>query len=161
MAVLQDSGRIVLARAVAAQAIHLAWGRGSPAWDAAPQPEPTDATALVDEIGRRAVTQLGYVVPDNEGEIELPSGARYTAVAGPTRWLYVRFTFNFGDAAGEPIRELAIFVGTQAAAGVPAGQRYLTPAEVANHGDLYALERLPKFTRNGDVRQVFDYVLPF
>ena len=161
MAVLQDSGRIVLARAVAAQSIHLAWGRGLPAWDAAPQPEPTNANALVDEIGRRAVTQVGYVVPDEGGEIELPSGARYTAVAGPTRWLYVRFTFNFTDAAGETIRELGIFVGTQAAAGVPAGQRYLTPAEVATHGDLYALERLPKFPRSGDVRQVFDYVLPF
>jgi len=161
MAVLQEAGRIALARAVAAQPIHLAWGRGLPAWDAVPQPEPNNATTLVDEIGRRTVTQVGYAVPDADGEIELPSGDRYTASAVPTRWLYIRFTFNYADAEGQTIRELGVFLGTQAAPGVPAGQRYLTPGEVAVSGELYALERLPKFTRSGDVRQVFDYVLPF
>ncbi|PZP30443.1 MAG: hypothetical protein DI603_15070 [Roseateles depolymerans] len=160
MAVLQNTGRIALARAIASQSIHLAWGRGDPAWDAQPQPEPTDATALADEIGRRIATQVGYARPDANGEIEMVSG-RYTQSAQPTKWLYVRFTFDFGDAELQTVRELGIFVGTQPAAGVPPGQRYLTPDQVAVAGDLYALERLPKFTRNGAVRQVFEYVLPF
>lgn len=160
MAVLQNSGRIALARAIAQQPIHLAWGRGTPAWDADPQPEPTNATTLVDEIGRRSVTQVGYVLPAVDGEIEMVSG-RYTLSENPTQWVYVRFTFDFADAEGETIRELGIFIGSQPVAGLPAGQRYLTPAQLANAGELYALERLAKFTRNGAVRQVFEYVLPF
>ena len=59
------------------------------------------------------------------------------------------------------MRELGIFVGGTTAAGLPAGQRYFTAAQVATSGDLYTLERLPKFTRNAAVRQVQEYVLPF
>lgn len=161
MAVLQDPGRIALARAIAAQPIHLAWGRGLPVWDALPEPEPTNATALIDEIGRRAVTQVGYVLPDEDGEIELPSGVRYTAAAEPTQWVYIRFAFNYQDAEGETIREMAVFLGTQPIAGLPAGQRYFTPAQLASPGDIYALERMTAFPRSGAVRQVFEYVLPF
>ena len=48
MAVLQNQGRTALAQAIASQALYLAWGRGQPAWDDNPEPEPTTATALVD-----------------------------------------------------------------------------------------------------------------
>lgn len=161
MAVLQDDGRIALAMAVAAQPIHLAWGRGNPAWDVTPEPEPTDAHTLVDEVGRRLVTFVGYAQPDLAGEIELPSGDLYTVVAGPTQWLYVRTVFNFADAEGETLREIGIFVGAQPIAGLPPGQRYFTPAQIATTGRLYTLDRLAGFTRNGAVRQTFEYVLPF
>ena len=105
MATLQDDGRIALAMAMAAQPVHLTWGRGLPAWDAVAEPEPSNATALVHEVGRRLATFVGYVEPNPAGEIELPSGSKYTVVAGPTRWLYVRVVFNFEDAEGETIRE--------------------------------------------------------
>ena len=82
-------------------------------------------------------------------------------VAGPTRWLYVRVVFNFEDADGETIRELGITFGAAPVAGLPAGQRYFTPAQIAQPGRLYTLERVPAFTRNGAVRQTFEYVLPF
>ena len=52
-ATLQESGRIGLAIAVASQPLHLAWGRGSPAWDSTPESPPGNANALTDEIGRR------------------------------------------------------------------------------------------------------------
>ena len=161
MAVLQDKGRTALARAIAAQSIFLAWGRGLPAWDAAPAAEPTTAAALVDEIGRRQVTAVQYVQPDAAGEIELPDGTRYTVSATPTKWLHVRWTFDCADAAGEDVRELGIFVGGTVVDGLPPGQRYFTAAQVATPGDLYCLEQLPKFTRNAGVRQVQEYVLPF
>ena len=83
MAVLQDQGRTALARAIAAQSLYLAWGRGLPAWDAVPEAEPTTAAALVDEIGRRQVTAVQYVEPDVAGEIELPDASRYTTSATP------------------------------------------------------------------------------
>lgn len=161
MAVLQDKGRTALARAIAAQSIFLAWGRGLPAWDAEPAAEPTTAAALADEIGRRQVTAVQYVQPDAAGEIELPDGTRYTVSATPTKWLHVRWTFDFADAAGEDVRELGIFVGGTVVDGLPPGQRYFTAAQVATPGDLYCLEHLPKFTRNAGVRQVQEYVLPF
>ncbi len=161
MAVLQDAGRIALAVAVASQPIHLAWGRGDIDWDVTPEPEPTNATALVEEVGRRLATFVGYCQPAADGEIELPSGSKYTVVPGPTRWVYVRFVFNFEDAAGETLRELAVFLGAQPVAGLPAGQRYFEPAQIAQPGRLYTLERMPFFTRNGAVRQTFEYVLPF
>lgn len=161
MAVLQDAGRTALAMAVASQPIHLAWGRGAPTWDAAPEPEPANTTALVEEVGRRLATFVGYCEPDAAGEIELPSGAKFTVVPGPTRWVYVRFVFNFEDAEGETLRELGVFLGAQPVAGLPAGQRYYTPAQIAQPGRIYTLERIAKFTRNGAVRQTFEYVLPF
>ena len=161
MAVLQDQGRTALARAIAAQSLYLAWGRGLPAWDAVPEAEPTTASALVDEIGRRQVTAVQYVAPNVAGEIELPDASRYTTSATPTKWLHVRWIFDFADAAGEAVRELGIFVGGTVVAGLPAGQRYFTAAQVDNPGDLYCLERIPKFTRNAGVRQVQEFVLPF
>ena len=161
MAVLQDAGRTALAIAVASQPIHLAWGHGDAAWDAAPAPEPSNATALVAEVGRRLATFVGYCEPDPAGEIELPGGSKFTVVPGPTRFVYVRFVFNFEDAAGETLRELGVFLGAVPVGGLPAGQRYFTAAQVAQPGRLYTLERIPKLTRNGAVRQTFEYVLPF
>lgn len=161
MAVLQDKGRTALARAIAAQSIYLAWGRGMPAWDAAPQPEPSTASALVDEIGRRVVTAVQYVQPDADGAIELPDGSRYAPAAQPTKWLHVQWTFDFADAAGEKVRELGIFVGGTVVAGLPAGQRYFTAAQVVEPGYLYCLERVQPFKRGTGVRPVQQYVLPF
>ena len=50
-----------LAAALASQTLHFAWGTGDAAWDTAPVPEPIDATALVNEVGRRLVTQVQFV----------------------------------------------------------------------------------------------------
>ena len=161
MAVLQDRGRIALASAIAAQPLYLAWGRGLPAWDAETPPEPTTATTLVDEIGRRLITAVQYVVPHAEGEIELPDGSRYTASAAPSKWLHARWTFDYADAAGETVRELGVFIGGEMVAGLPPGQRYFTAAQVMAPGDLYTLERFDAFTRNASTRQVQEFVLPF
>lgn len=160
MATLQESGRIALAIAVASQPIHLAWGRGNPAWDALPEPDPNNATALVDEVGRRSVTQVGYCLPSPVGEIELADG-NYTLSMEPTTYVYVRFTYAFADAAGETLREVGIFLGTQIKAGVPVGQRYFLPADLESSGRLYALERQVAFFRSPTLRQHFEYVLPF
>ena len=161
MAVLQDRGRIALASAIAAQSLYLAWGRGLPEWDAETPPEPTTATTLVDEIGRRLITAVQYVVPHAEGEIELPDGTRYTASAQPSKWVHARWTFDYADAAGEKVRELGVFIGGTLVAGLPAGQRYFTAAQVVAPGELYTLERFEAFTRSASTRQVQEFVLPF
>lgn len=161
MAVLQESGRVFLARALAAQPLYLAWGRGLPAWDAETPPEPTTATTLVDETGRRLITAVQYVVPHAEGEIELPDGSRYTASAQPSKWVHARWTFDYADAAGETVRELGVFIGGTLVAGLPPGQRYFTAAQVLEPGELYTLERFEAFTRSASTRQVQEFVLPF
>lgn len=160
MSTLQQDGRIAIAMAVAAMPIHFAIGRGTPAWDAAPVPEPNNAAALVDEIARRQASQVLYCLPDPNGEIEMASG-NYTVSAQPTTYLLCRFIFNFGEAAGETVREHGLFVGTTIKASVPAGQRYFQPADVETTGRLYTLERVSAYPRSASVRQLYERVLPF
>lgn len=160
MAVLTDSGRSAIAVAVKAQPIHLAWGTGDTAWDTTPVPEGVTATQLVAEIGRRRATQTLFCLPDPNGEIEVPNG-RFTISQTPTKYLYMRFTFDFADAADKVIRETAVFLSTAAASSVPTTQAYLTPAQVADPGQMLALERVPRIERNSQVRQQFEFVIQF
>lgn len=163
--ILQDDGRFAQAMAIAAQPIYLAWGNGNPAWDALlptdpARQTPSNATALVAECGRRLATNVGFAQPDANGLIELASG-KYTEVAGPTPYVYLRFVFDYADAANQTLRERAIFVGGQTAAGLPAGQRYFVPGQVATLGRCYAMVRVAPFVRDPSVRMVYETVLPF
>lgn len=160
MAILTKSGRAAMAAAIANEPLHLAWGSGSPAWDTTPEPESTNATSLVSEIGRRTITQVQFVVPDSEGTIIVPTG-RFNPSPNnaPTNHLYMRFNFDFGDAPAATIREVGVFVGTQVKPDLPIGQRYFTPADILQPGTLLALERVPKFDRSPAVRQNFETVI--
>lgn len=160
MAILTQSGRAAMAAAIADQPLHLAWGSGDPAWDTTPQPEPTSATTLVNEIGRRTVTQVQFVVPDPGGTIVVPTG-RFNPSPGnaPTNHLYLRFNFDFEDAPAATIREVGVFVGTEFDPALPPGQRYFAPADIVQSGILLALERIPKFDRSPAVRQNFETVI--
>lgn len=156
----QLDGRIATAELVAGRPIHLAWGTGNPVWDTFPEPEPVNANGLVAEIGRRTATQVGFVVPDEHGSIETPQG-NFILSTTPTRWLYVRVVFAFGDAPDANIRELGVFIDTQPIDDLPAGLRYFTPDQLASPGRLYLLDRSQNFERSGSVRAAFEYVLPF
>ncbi|MBJ7309220.1 hypothetical protein ACFOLJ_30990 [Rugamonas sp. CCM 8940] len=161
MAVLQDDGRAALAEAVKSRPIHLAWGSGDPAWDSAgTAPEPKNAAALVAEVGRRVATETRFVMPDPAGEISVVGG-RYKLSETPTKWLLVRFVFDFLDAPAAQLREVGIFLGTVVKPELPPGQRYFIAADLLSPGKLYALERFDKTTRSPSIRQTFEYVLPF
>ena len=170
MAILTATGRVAIAKAIAAQPIHLGWGTGDPAWDTDGVPsEPIGAETLVAEIGRRTATSVQYVVPDENGEIIVPvfgpaaSGAgqrRFAISPTPTNNLFMRFNFNFEDAPASIIRELAVFIGTVPIAGLPPGQLYFTPAEIADAGTMLALEYLrERIIRSPNSRQSFEFVL--
>lgn len=158
MAILTTSGRTALAIAVANESIHLAWGAGDPDWDTTPEAESIAATALVSEVGRRVATQVTYCTPDAEGEIIVPNG-RFTVSGTPTNNLFLRFNFDFTDAPLASIREIGIFMGTTLVGGLPPGQTYFLPADLATPGILLALERIPKIIRSAAVRQAFEFVL--
>ena len=158
MAVLTLSGRAALAASVKAQPVHLAWGRGSPAWDAIPEPEPLDATKLVDEVGRRAADFVRYCIPDDAGEIRVPNG-RFTETSEVTNHLYCRFTFDYDDGANETLRETAIHVGTKVAEGLPVGQEYFSTTDIVSPGLLLVVERFESFKRSAAIRESFEFVV--
>lgn len=160
MAVLTTSGRIAIATAIKARTAHMAWGSGDAAWGNTPPAPPITATALLVEIARRKADQIDYCAPAPAGAISVPEG-RFNISATPTNNLYFRFHFEFADAPTSIIREAAIFLDTVAAAGVPAGQVYLLPAEVAQPGTMLVLERLTPIIRAGTKRELFEFVVTF
>ena len=174
LATLTNSGRAGMAEALAAMPLHFAWGSGDPAWDADPDQQHlkqslVNAVALNNELGRRAVTAVGYVTPDDDGEITIPVGrlpsgevevARYTAVLEPTPYLYLRVNFDFADASDQIIREVSVFLNTKLKDDLPPGQKYFTPADLESPGRLLAIQRMdPSIARSPAVRQTFDFVL--
>jgi hypothetical protein len=159
-AVLTTSGRIAIATAIKARTAHLAWGSGDAAWGNTPPEPPANATALLAEVGRRKATQVDYCAPDSGGAISVPEG-KFSVSATPTNNLYFRFHFEFEEAVGSTIREQAIFLDTVAADGVPAGQFYLTPAQVAQPGTLLVIERRAPIVRQITTRQLFEFVVTF
>ena len=172
LATLTRTGRAAIAKAISARPLHLAWGIGDPAWDAedAELPSLVDATALFNEVGRRVPTSVGFVTPDDDGDIIIPKGrgtndsvqeARYRRSDAPTPYLYVQISYEFKDAHSSVIRELGVFMDGVAVEGLPPGQRYFLPSEVAEPGLLLAAQILkPGINRSPSVRQVIDFVLP-
>ena len=160
MSVLTQSGRAVIAQSIAQRPIHLAWGTGGQDWEDTPPAESVTTTALAHEVGRRSLFEQKFVVPDDAGEIVVPTG-RFSVSDTPTGHLYLSFRFDFEEAANEVIRELAVFVGTQAKADVPAGKRYLLPSEVEDAGTLLLIEHIAPLYRNAASRQTFEFVISF
>lgn len=159
-AVLTTSGRTAIATAIKARTAHMAWGSGTSSWGSTPPDPPGSATALVAEVARRKATQVDYCTPDAAGAIVVPEG-RFTVSASPTNCLYFKFHFEFSEGVGSTIREQAIFLDTVAAAGVPAGQFYLLPAQVQSPGTLLVLERRAPIVREATTRQLFEFVVIF
>ena len=174
LATLTHSGRAAIALALSKRPLHLAWGSGTPAWDEpdATLPGLVDATALVHELGRRTPNRIGFVMPDEAGDIIIPIAAgaegavqeaRYRLVTdgNPTPFLYVQTHYNYADASNSVIREMGLFMDSELVAGLPEGQRYFTPAEVAKPGLLLAVQIIvPRINRSPSVRQTVEFVLP-
>lgn len=160
MAILTDSGRAAVANSIKAQPIHLAWGSGSVDWDVSQPPESIGTSTLLAEVGRRKVTQAMFCSPDPLGEIVVSEG-RFTISQTPTKFLYLRFAFDFLDAQDATIRELGVFVGTVAKSTTPAGQDYLLPDDIEDPGQLLVLEYIQKLQRSPQIRQQFEFVIQF
>ena len=145
MIVLQDTGRIALAKALAAMPAYFAWGRGDGAWQG--PPAVPIAGQMRDEIGRSLATIVEYVVPATEADYDYmaPEGVGdnilyYKKSAQPSQWLYLQANFGFFDADGETVRECALFFGTTVTPDTPPGHRYITAGQVATPGDMYTME---------------------
>lgn len=118
------------------------------------------ATALIDEVGRRALTAVQFVVPDPAGPIVAPTG-RYRPSATPANNLHFRFVFDFADAPNETIRELGVVIDGVMAAGLPAGRMYFRPDEVAAPGILLLVDNVAPIVRTAATRETFEFVHTF
>lgn len=162
MAIMMNSGRAALAKAVSAQRIFLAWGTGSQEWDdERPIVDKNDAR-LFNEVGRKALFRCLFVYPDDEGTIHTDETCRYSVSTEPTRHLCVEFKFDFKDGAGKTIRETGVFIGGETAEGLPPGQSYFTPDQVKDAGTLLMLDHLEKKIERPSAQPCsFTYVLHF
>jgi hypothetical protein len=172
LATLTNAGRAAFALALSKGALHIAWGSGDPAWDEpdAELPSLVTATALVNEIGRRTPGTVGFVEPDEAGDIAIPVSvggegavqvARYRSVPGPTPFLYMRAHYMYADASNALIREMGLFSNTELVEGLPPGQQYFVPAEIANPGLLVAAQIvIPRINRSPSIRHTTEFVLP-
>lgn len=159
MAILTNSGRSELVRALHEQPIFMAWGRGDGEWETAPS-ESMDSTGLQDAIGFRKATQVSYCKPDVDGPIEVTSGT-FSLTEEKTRHLYLQFRYDYEDAIGETIREIAVFLNTQIKSGLPEGKKYFEMDEVTANGQLLLLENYRPLQRDTGVRESFDFVVTF
>lgn len=160
MPILTKSGRVVIAESIQSRPVHFAWGSGDGVWTTTVPAEDPDATALQNEIGRRTADEVSFVVPDAGGSIVLPTG-NFSASPTTTRYLYCKTKFLFGDASSSVIRELAIFVGSTMVGGLPGGQRYFVPAEVASPGRMLHLENFQPIYRSPAIEENFEVVITF
>ncbi|WP_264377109.1 hypothetical protein [Wolbachia endosymbiont (group B) of Ochlodes sylvanus] len=123
-------------------------------------PEPINATKLINEVGRRTADEVLFCTADENGELLTPSG-RFRPSNVPTNNLYLKFTFDFTDAANQVIRELGVMVGTKVKEGLPIGQRYFEPKDVENPGILLVLEHTVPLIRTAATRETFSFVVTF
>lgn len=159
MPILTKSGRIAIAESLAARPLHVAWGLGNGSWTTPPD-EDVEATALINEIGRRVATAIGFVTPDVGGSIVLPTGTFAPSVS-PTNCLYVRTEFDFADAPSAVIREIALFAGTTTNPALPPGQQYFVPGDITSPGRLVHLENVTPIYRSPAIRETFEVVIVF
>lgn len=161
MPILTNSGREAIANALAKLPLHVAWGTGDGAWITPPS-ENNEATALMAEIGRRKVTQWKFVVPDPDGTIEVPTGKfSFSPGNAPTNHLWMQANFDFSEASGAEIREVAVYSGTTVDPGLPSGQMYFTPDQVVEVGLMLYLDNITPIFRSPSIQENIEVVITF
>lgn len=158
MAILVTSGHAAIAQAIKQAGAFISLGHGLAAWDATPEAPDMGATSLVDGFCWRESSVIMFCTPDAVGDLITPSG-RYSESATPTRHLFMRFEFDYGDGVGEAVREAGIFLGAKKLTSVPAAQKYLLPADMESTGTLLLLDRFTKVQPSPTFRPVFEFVI--
>ncbi|WP_264704349.1 hypothetical protein [Wolbachia endosymbiont (group B) of Apotomis betuletana] len=123
-------------------------------------PELITSEKLLNELGRRTADEVLFCTGDENGELLTPTG-RFNPSNVPTNNLYLKFNFDFNDAANQVIRELGVMVGTKIKEGLPEGQRYFEPKDVENPGILLVLEHTVPLIRTAATRETFSFVVTF
>ena len=123
-------------------------------------PELITSEKLLNELGRRTADEVLFCTGDENGELLTPSG-KFRPSNVPTNNLFLKFTFDFTDAANQVVRELGVMVGTKVKEKVLPGQRYFEPKDVENPGILLVLEHTVPLIRTAATRETFAFVVTF
>ncbi|WP_353272793.1 hypothetical protein [Wolbachia endosymbiont (group A) of Urophora cardui] len=123
-------------------------------------PESINSIKLLNELGRRTADEVLFCTGDENGELITPSG-RFRPSNVPTNNLFLKFTFDFTDAANQVIRELGVMVGTRVKEKLPPGQRYFEPQDIEDPGILLVLEHTVPLIRTAATRETFSFVVTF
>ncbi|MFP3022818.1 MAG: hypothetical protein ACEY3K_07885, partial [Wolbachia sp.] len=121
-------------------------------------PELITSEKLLNELGRRTADEVLFCTGDENGELITPSG-RFRPSNVPTNNLYLKFTFDFTNAANQVIRELGVMVGTKVKEELPIGQRYFEPQDIEDPGILLVLEHTVPLIRTAATRETFSFVV--
>jgi hypothetical protein len=172
MGLITEAGRAAMAKAIKDQAMFLALGAGNPEWgDGTPPAEDGAAAELLNEIGRKALSRSLYVVPDENGDIEVPISVtenggsysvtveKYSRSETPTRYLYVEFKLDYTDAVNTTIRELGLYTGGILKATLPGGQTWVHKENFEDEGMLFEIEHRQPYIRVVNQRPVFSWVI--
>ncbi|MFI3270808.1 MAG: hypothetical protein R3Y11_01720 [Pseudomonadota bacterium] len=169
-ATLTNAGRAAMLKAISDKVLYFGWGSGDEAWDADStlQPNLLESTGLTNEVGRRLIQVKYFVTPDDDGEISLPESynadgtpvmGTYTMSDEPTQYLFMRVTFDYGDASTETIREVGVFSDTVVSEDAPAGQLYFEPDEVVSGGSLLSARHEVATVRDPARKDSYEFIL--
>jgi hypothetical protein len=158
--IFTTAARVRAAASAQAATAHLALGSGDVAWGSNPPSPSVNSTALVAEFCRRRSTLVQFCSPNQNGSIVVPDGKFQPSVSA-TNCVYFKFHFDFGDAVGNTIREMGIFLDTIATSATPAGQYLLLPANVQTPGSLLTIQRRAPDLIEGTTRNLFEIVVTF
>lgn len=156
MPIIVNTGRVAMVEALIGRPCHIAWGTGDGAWTTPPA-ESNFTTALMNEVGRRKVTNMQYVTPDVSGTIVVPNG-KFSLAGSPTNHLYIQCDFDFTDAPSSVIREIGVFFGCTTNPGLPGGQLYFVPADIVTPGTLFHLEYIQPIFRSPAIQEAVKIV---
>lgn len=162
--------RTIVAHLLMQQPLFLAVGSGDPAWDdipppATPEEEALEMAALSKEtslkncVGFTRIRSKSFVTPDEAGTIVMLDGSKWSKTNDPVPAFMLEYLLDLEDATGVSLRENGIYVGTQFAASVPAGQMYVPLADVTSLGTLIQLTRFPPIVRDGSLSQSMTPIL--
>jgi len=159
--ILVERGHIKLATEMYDEDFRLGWGTlpTGEEWGNSPEAEDLDSTTLIAEVGRIKSQTKNYVLPDDNGIIEI-DGIKWSISTEPTKYVYLKFVFEQDMNSSDTIYQLGIFTDTVPAAGKET-EDYLLPNEIDGTGELLLLENQPAVYRNSATREIFEYVITF
>lgn len=159
--ILVETGHTKLAEEMYDEDFRLGWGSlpSGTGWADAPDPEDLGSTELILEVGRIIAQVKEYVLPDNNGVIDI-DGVKWTISGVPTKFVYLKFVFEQEMNSSDSIYQLGVFTNTVPSPGSEA-EPYLQPSNIDNTGKLLLLENQPVVFRNSATREIFEYVITF
>ncbi len=161
---LTEIGHVRLAEFLESETYWLAWGEADNEMENVPESPGT--TKLLTEVGRTQELFCGFVIPDENGAIEV-GGQKWSPtdpITTPSKFLYLKFEFLEANNSDKVIKQLALYTGTghDATAGDFLDTQVGGTDELKrNDGTFFEYMNIADITRNDSTKEVFDMILTF